>query len=266
MSIKVLALGEIVTKSGIFVVKSFLQDYVKKNNIDLVIANGEGATGGFGIGKNHALYLRKLGVDVITLGDKGFFKKDLVEDIKNLNFVIRPANYPYSVDGRAWKILNIKDKKVAVISLLGQSGFNRINLNNPFILINSLLEKLQDKADTFIIDFHASTTAEKYSMFNIVDGKVAVCYGTHSKALTADAHIMKGGTGVICDTGRVGSSTSVGGLNSKIEIRKYRTAIPERSKESYDNLEAQGALFTIEDNKCINIETVRVPIDEGKYE
>ena len=63
MSIRVLFLGEIVGNSGLLALKEGLKSLCEKERIDFVVANGEGTTGGFGIGKNHALRLLKLGVD-----------------------------------------------------------------------------------------------------------------------------------------------------------------------------------------------------------
>ncbi|MEJ5188981.1 MAG: YmdB family metallophosphoesterase, partial [Breznakiellaceae bacterium] len=70
---KILYVAEIVGKAGIFTLKQVLPQI--KNNVDFVIACGDGATNGYGLGRNHAGYIRKLGVDVITTGDCCFYKK-----------------------------------------------------------------------------------------------------------------------------------------------------------------------------------------------
>ena len=99
MALKVLFLGEIVGRAGLTAVKKFLPSFRTQEKIDLVIANGEGTTGGFGLGKNHALYLRKLGVDVVTVGEKGFFKKDLLDlifvtiELANITKIYRYKKY-----------------------------------------------------------------------------------------------------------------------------------------------------------------------------
>jgi len=74
MSIRVLFLGEIVGKPGIQTIKSALKTLRDEKQIDLVIANGEGATGGFGLGRAHSMQLLKLGVDVLTGGEKIYYK------------------------------------------------------------------------------------------------------------------------------------------------------------------------------------------------
>ena len=52
---RILFLGEIVGRCGIGVIKNALKDYRRNNGVDLVIANGEGATSGFGLGFQNAL-------------------------------------------------------------------------------------------------------------------------------------------------------------------------------------------------------------------
>ena len=97
MGLKVLFIGEIVGKAGLYCIKKLLPEIKKEYDIDFVIANGEGTTGGFGIGKNHSVYLRKMGIDVITTGEKTFFKKDMVDHIQFAPYILRPANFPYGV-------------------------------------------------------------------------------------------------------------------------------------------------------------------------
>ena len=60
---------------------------------------------------------------------------------------------------------------------------------------------------------------------------------------------------------------SIGGFANDVEIRKYLTAIPERSRENWDALEMQGALLAIgEDGKATSIETIRYPVTETEEE
>ena len=259
MGLKILFIGEIVGKAGLYCIKHLLPEIKKEHDIDFIIANGEGTTGGFGLGKNHSVYLRKLGIDVITTGDKTFFKKDMVEHIQHAPYILRPANYPYGVPGRGWKIYEIEKCKIGVISLLGNSGFNRIHLSNPFSYFPELVSKLKKDTDIIILDFHAATTAEKKTMFYHADGKVSAVIGTHTKVLTADNNVLPGGTAVICDTGRTGSLDSVGGLDPEIEIKKFLTQVPERSKDFWENLELQGVIIDIdtETGKANSIERIR---------
>lgn len=265
MALRILALGEIVGKPGLYTVKSGLKQLKESTRADFVIANGEGVTGGFGIGKNHAVYLHKLGIDVITTGEKTFYKKDMVGHIGKVPYMIRPANYPPSVPGRGWTIRTVGDQGIAVINLLGQSDFSRIHLGNPFLLLPIILERVQRDTRTIILQFHAATTAEKHAMFFYAEGKVSAVIGTHSKAITADARVFPKGTAVITDNGRCGSMMSVGGLEPSVEIGKFLTQIPERSQETWEELELQGVMFEIDDDgKATSIEMIRHPVERGE--
>ena len=258
--LRVLFIGEIVGKSGVWVVKELLPKIRQEKRIDFVVADGEGATGGFGIGKNHAVYLHKLGIDAITTGECCYYKKDIVEHFNRSPYMIRPANYPPRNPGRGWMIFEKNGRRIAVMSLLGIAGFKRVHLKNPFSLLGKILESIHPETKSVILDFHAVTTAEKATMFAMADGKVSAVIGTHTKALTADDRVMAGGTAVISDAGRTGSLGSVAGLDPEIEIRKLTTLVHEYSKEAWAMLELQGVVFEIDDEgKATSIERIRVP-------
>jgi metallophosphoesterase (TIGR00282 family) len=265
MSIRVLFLGEIVGKPGITTVKSALRQLREDKQIDLVVANAEGATGGFGLGKAHAMQLSKLGIDIITGGEKIYYKKDMVEFIgKNPN-ILRPANYPPQNPGRGIRYLEIKGMHVCVINLLGNANFPRTHLGNSFSLAQILVDKAKENNQVILVQYHASTTAEKSTMGFMLDGKVSAVIGTHSKVMGADARILAGGTAFVSDNGRCGSQTSVGGFLPKTEINKFLTQIPVRSDECWDGLQLQGVLVEIgEDGKAIAIETVKKDVEQQK--
>jgi len=246
--LRVLFIGEIVGKCGVFCVKKLLPKLKKEYAIDMVIANADGATGGFGLGKNHAIYLHKLGINVITGGDCIYYKRDMAEYIDSAPYILRAANYPKENPGRGWMIYEKDGSKIGIISLLGLSGFDRVHLFNPFQLVPQLVERIKRETPMVIIDFHASTTSEKYSMFYYLGGKVSAVIGTHAKVPTADETLFNGTTAVICDVGRTGSLNSVGGLDPEVEVRKFLTQVPEYSKTRCEDMELQGVLFDIDEN------------------
>lgn len=253
-----LFLGEIVGRPGTTVIKKLLKKEIKSRNIDLVIANGEGVTNGFGIGKNHSIMIHKAGVDVITGGEKIYYKIDMVDFLDKNSFIIRPVNYPANNPGKGIKYLTINEKKIAIINLLGNSDFPRTHLSNAFLVAKSLVEKLNQEQDIILVQFHASTTAEKNTMGHMLNGKATAVVGTHCKAITSDAKILDKGTAYITDNGMVGSTLSVGGFDSSVEIKKFLNAIPARSKESWERLQMQGVIVDIDEdtNKANNIETI----------
>ncbi|MBO4392961.1 MAG: YmdB family metallophosphoesterase [Spirochaetales bacterium] len=255
---KVLFLGEIVGRCGIGVIKNALKDYRTKHGVDLVVANGEGATSGFGLGFQNALSLQHMGIDVLTMGEKSFFKIDMVEGISKRPSILRPANYPESVPGRGIRYVTVGERKVCIINTLGMFSFSNPHLNNPFLMAESMVEKAHAETPIVLYVFHAAATAEKMSMGRLLQGKVSAVIGTHCKVLTADAQILDGGTAYITDTGRCGASVSVGGFEPEHETKKLRTQVMTRSHESWEKPQMQGVLVEIDESsgKALSIEPV----------
>ena len=261
---RVLFLGEIVGSSGVFCVKQLLTTVKREKEIDFVIAGGDGATGGYGLGKKHSAYLHKLGIDVLTGGECIYYKRDMVPHIATASYILRPANYPRGNPGRGYGVFSVDESAVGVIVLLGQAGFDRVHLRNPYTYLPELIARLKERTNTIILDFHATTTAEKANMFYIADGTVSAIVGTHSKTITADERILPGGTAVITDVGRTGSLHSVGGLDADVEIQKLITQIPERSKAAWEHLELQGVIIDVDSaGLAISIERLRLPCEGG---
>lgn len=280
---RILYIAEIVSRPGIHAVKTLLPKIRKDREIDFVIANGDATTGGYGIGKNHSIQLRKLGVDVITGGDQIFYKKDMVEHIEHAPYVLRPANLLPDTPGRGWRHYSVRPRewedldgvtssepengeesetaasgagesagpsgpsvKIAVLSLLGQSGYERSHGNNPFVYFSNVLDRITAGSSAVVVDFHALTTAEKYTMFHHADGKVTAVIGSGQRVQTADAGVMPGGTAVICDAGRTGSRESVGGYARRPELQQYLTGVPLSSEDGWDDLHLQGVVIDLD--------------------
>lgn len=92
----ILLIGDIVGISGVNKVKEVLPRYIKENEIDFVIANGENSADGMGITSKIFKELIMSGVDVVTMGNHTWGKKDIFNIIDNKK-LIRPANYPKDV-------------------------------------------------------------------------------------------------------------------------------------------------------------------------
>ncbi len=260
---RILYVGEIVGKAGVFTLKKLLKKAKAETGADFVFGNADSATGGAGIGRQHAVYLHKLGLEAITLGECCYYKRDIVEHMGKLPYLIRPANYPYGNPGRGYRIFPSPKGKVAVVELLGQAGFPRVHLANPFQSATDLLRKLREEATVLILDFHAATTAEKEAMALHVDGLASAMIGSHGKTLTADARVLSGGTAAITDAGRTGSLLSVGGLDASTRIGEFLSGIPAWSKDGTAGLELQGCVIEIaEDGRATSIRALRMPCEE----
>jgi len=269
---KILYIAEIVGKTGIYALKKCLSELKDTKKPDLIIACADSATGGNGLGRNHAAYIRKLGVQVITTGECCFYKKDLTENFGKIPYVLRPNNLNPEAPGQGSRIYNIggetsASKKAAVAVLLGQSGFNRLHGNNPFSSLPALLERLRQETPFVIIDFHSQATAEKQAFFAMADGLCSAVIGSHTRVQTADERVLPGGTAVITDAGRTGSMESVGGNDRDSRIKEYLSGIPDWTKDAWEKPELQGVFMEIaETGKAFSIERIRLsapPVTDG---
>ena len=255
---KILFIGEIVGKAGVFAVKNILSKLKEEESINFTIANANGVTGGYGLGKNHSIYLRKLGIDVLTGGECIYYKKDLVQHISHAPYILRPANYPSGNPGRGWGLYEEAGYKIGVINLMGLSGFERTHLNNPFTYITEIIKKVSLTTPVIVLQFHARTTAEKRTMACLVDGQVSAVIGSGGRVMTSDAGISEKGTAMINDTGRTGSFFSVGGMDPEVELEQLLTQVPGRSKEAWNKVEFQGILMDIgSDGKAVSIDIIK---------
>jgi metallophosphoesterase (TIGR00282 family) len=257
----ILYVAELVGKAGVYALKKGLPELRESHAPDLVIVNADGATGGRGLGRNHAAYIRKLGADVLTTGECCFYKKDLVQNMEKLPYVLRPDNISPAAPGFGSRIYNAGKFKIAVAVMLGQSGFSRMHGDNPFMRLPVLLERLSRETPFIIVDFHASATAEKLTFFAVADGRCSAVIGSHTRVQSADETILPGGTAVICDAGRTGSLDSVGGSEKETKIREYLSGIPDWTREAWDRPELEGVLLSLDDRgKALSIARIRHPV------
>jgi len=262
---RILYIAEIVGKAGIYALKKCLPELKKEKNPDFVIACADAATGGNGLGRNHAAYIHKLGVNVITTGECCFFKKDLTENLEKTKYVLRPDNLNIEAPGTGSRSYRCDDKKVAVAVLLGQSGFGRTHANNPFSGLPALLERLRLETPFTVVDFHGQATAEKQTFFAMADGLCSAVIGSHTRVQTADGRVLGGGTAVITDAGRTGSAESVGGCDTDSRIKEYISGIPDWTREAWEKPALQGVFLELaEDGKALSIERVSVAAPSPK--
>ena len=261
----------ITGKAGVWAVKKNIAELKRRYQPDFIIANADMATGAGGLGKQHAGYLRKMGIDCITGGDCIFQKKDLVENLAQMPFVLRPCNLPEHSPGSGYRYFTARSgEKLAVISLLGRVGRHRLLADNPFTLMQALLPHIATETPFIVVDFSSIATAEKQTMAFFLAGKVSALIGSGTGAAAADERLLSADAGVsgvgassahtgmqsleaetdavqhckktayITDAGRTGSFDSVGGYAPSSKIREYRTGLFEYPQETWQRVCVQG--------------------------
>ena len=251
---KILAVGDLVGECGLNRLKQTLPRIKEEKMIDFVIVNAENVSGGMGITIKDFNELLKLGIDVITMGNHTWAKKDIFEFIDNPK-LLRPANYSKGIVGKGMNIYECKGKKIAVINLIGRTDMNVLS-ENPFTVVENLLKEI--KVDIVIIDFHAEATAEKIAMKYFLDGKATVLFGTHTHVQTADEDITKKGLGYITDLGMTGPKESVIGMNKEASIKRFLTSLPERYKVAEGESIFNACIFEINEDNCRTIKIERI--------
>ena len=250
---KIIFVGDIVGSGGRDILKRMLPDLIKTESADFIIANGENAAQGKGITPKVAKEIFEAGVNVITLGNHAFARSEVI-DVLAGNNVLRPANYPKTVQGKGYGIFESSNgKKVAVINLMGRVFMPVVDC--PFALAEQIVPNLSNTTKIIVVDFHAEATSEKIATGLYLDGKVSAVLGTHTHVPTADEKILKGGTAYITDVGMTGPSEGVIGTKADAVIDRFLTGIYRPFTLAYGKNVFQGCVMEIDDEtgKALNI-------------
>jgi 2',3'-cyclic-nucleotide 2'-phosphodiesterase len=241
----ILFVGDIFGSPGRRIVADHLQDIVQSNHIDLTIANGENAAGGFGITPSIAEELFGLGIDVMTSGNHVWDKRELFDYFARQPRLLRPANYPEApgkgvITHRAHNAV-----ECAVINLQGRTYMP--NIDCPFRKADQLLNELDPAVKVRFVDFHAEVTSEKIAMGWYLDGRVSAMVGTHTHVPTADTRILPGGTAYQTDCGMTGPYHSVIGVQTDIIIQRFLTGLPVRMEAAKMGPELHAVIVDVDE-------------------
>ena len=252
----ILFLGDVVGKAVRQIVDEKLSLLKKEYRIDFTIVNGENSAHGKGITNKIYNNFKNIGVDVITLGNHAFAKREIIEHIDECSDLIRPINIEPKEIGNGMLIKTKFNKKIAVINLCGQVFIDNC-VESPFDALNKVLSTLV--ADIIIIDLHAEATSEKVTFFEYFKSKLTAVLGTHTHVQTADERI-KDGCAFITDVGMCGAYNSVLGRDIEevfdLNIRK----IPSRFKPAEGPAILCGVIIQIDDktNRAVNIKRIQI--------
>ncbi len=227
MSIRILMIGDVVGRPGRRALIENIPGLVRDERINLTIANGENAAGGNGITREVAGELFSAGVEVITMGNHVWNKKEIYNLIAKEDRIIRPGNYPPGAPGAGYGRYQTKNGiKVGVINLSGRVFMP--DLDCPFRKADEVIPVLQDWSKIILLDFHAEATSEKIAMAYHLEGKVSAVCGTHTHVQTADERVFPGGTAYITDVGMTGPMDSVIGVKKEAVLEKFITQMPRK--------------------------------------
>lgn len=214
--------GDVIGKPGRHAVKGLLPGLRRDHGLDLVIANGENAAGGFGLTPATAQELFAAGVDIITSGNHIWDQKEIIPHLDGELPILRPLNYPPAAPGRGYLIRG----GVLVVNLIGRTFMGSYDC--PFRTMDRLLAELTKLPAVVIVDFHAEATSEKAAMGWYLDGRVSAVLGTHTHVPTADPRLLPKGTAYVSDVGMTGPLNSIIGDDPETVLARFLTAMPTR--------------------------------------
>ena len=238
---RILMIGDVIGQPGRRAVRRLLPELRREFAIDLVIANGENAAGGFGITAETAEELLESGVDVLTSGNHVWDKKEIIPHMEEGLPLVRPANYP-DAPGRGYLV----QQGVMVLNLMGRVFMP--SLDCPFRTADLALAEARSREAprVIVVDFHAEATSEKQGMGWYLDGKVSAVLGTHTHVGTVDARILPKGTAYLTDVGMTGPFNSVIGSDASAVLNRFLTGMPQRLPVARGPVMLNSALLEVD--------------------
>jgi metallophosphoesterase (TIGR00282 family) len=218
----VLMIGDVVGKPGRRAIRKLVPGLREEYALDMVIANGENSAGGLGLTPETAQEMFDAGVDVLTSGNHAWAKREIVPFFNGEIPLIRPVNYPASVPGHGYLILN----DVLVINVMGRVFM--ASVDDPFRAVDQVLEDMEGRARVIIVDCHAEATSEAGAMGWYLDGRVSAVLGTHTHVGTVDAKVLPQGTAFVSDVGMVGPRDSIIGNEVDAVLERFLTQMHVR--------------------------------------
>ena len=188
MVITVLAIGDIIGRPGREAISRLLPQLRREYSIDLVVANGENAAGGFGLTPKIADDLFSLGIDVLTSGNHIWDQREMMTGFEDHRPILRPHNYPSGAPGRGWFCYDLGEKGPVLIGNV-QGQLFMPPIDSAFGAADQILSQ-GEATRVRLVDIHAEATSEKIALGWYLDGRASFVFGTHTHVPTADQKIL----------------------------------------------------------------------------
>ncbi|MCW3049138.1 MAG: metallophosphoesterase [Solirubrobacterales bacterium] len=237
----ILFVGDLVGGLGRRTLLALLPELRERYDPTFVVVNAENVAGGLGITPKIADELLAAGVDVITLGNHAYHRKEIYPYLDSQERILRPANYLRSQPGHGSCVVERDGVRLGVVNL---SGNLFVRAGRPaFSEVDVALHALRDRVDHVLVDMHAEATSEKVAMGWFLDGRVTAVVGTHTHVPTADARVLPGGTAYITDVGMTGPRGGVIGVRKEQAIESLVTQLSVRFETSDEDPWLNGVVI-----------------------
>ncbi|HSX47162.1 MAG TPA: TIGR00282 family metallophosphoesterase [Patescibacteria group bacterium] len=263
---KILYIGDVMAQPGLDIVSNVLPKLKQKYDIDLVIAQAENVSDGKGTEEDDYKKLLSLGIDFCSGGNWSLFRQSIYPYFEDPSEpIIRPANYPKGTPGQEYKFIEKNNKRILVVSLLGQViGRDADKPNqNPLKKIDEILLKtINENKDAIIVNFHGDFSSQKVIIGHYLDGRVSAVIGDHWHVPTADARILTNGTAHISDVGMCGILNASLGVSYNSVIPRWRDNIKTKNElETLGPKQFNAVLITTNNLLAKSIEPIQQIID-----
>ena len=206
-----------------------------------IVVNAENIAGGLGITPKIADELLGAGIDLLTLGNHAYHRREILPYLDREPRIVRPANYLRSHPGRGVAIAEKDGKRLGVVNVSGN-----LFLNAAYPMWSetdaAVAELERAGVDQILVDVHAEATSEKVGLGWHLDGRVTAVVGTHTHVPTADLRVLPGGTAYITDVGMTGPRGGVIGVKREQAIESMRTMMSVRFETSEEDPWLMGVL------------------------
>ena len=241
--VSILFVGDLVGGLGRRTLLGLLPGLRERLAPTFVVVNGENVAGGLGITPKLADDLFAAGVDVITLGNHAYHRREICSYLDHNERILRPANYLRSQPGHGTCVVERGGVRLGVVNL---SGNVFLRAGHPAFPEADAAVAALTKAgcDHILVDMHAEVTSEKVALGWHLDGRVTAVVGTHTHVPTADARVLPGGTAYITDVGMTGPRDGVIGVKKEQAIESLVTQMHVRFDTAEDDPWLNGVLIS----------------------
>lgn len=236
-----------------------------EKRVDCSIVNVENASAGSGLTPELYEKFVKAGVDLMTLGDHVYRRRQIIPILEQSDRICRPVNLGTNAPGRDYALYELDDGvKVAVFVVMGQV-FMKTTVDCPFRAADRVISSIPDDVKIVVAEVHAETTAEKVAMGWYLNGRVSVVFGTHTHIPTADERVLSSGTAYITDLGMTGPYDSVLGRKKEAVISAMTTRVPTPFDIADDDRRVCGILVEVDatSGRALSVERIRADVDNA---
>ncbi len=255
-----LCVGDVIGAPGRRILTAALPKITADFKVDCNIVNVENAANGSGLTPGLYDKFVTAGVQLMTLGDHAYRRKEIIKVLETSDRIVRPANLAPGAPGREFAVWQTESgPRIAVFILLGRM-YMRIPADCPFRAADRVLGAIPEDVQVIVADMHCETTSEKIAMGWYLDGRVSVVFGSHTHVPTADECILPKGTAYITDLGMTGPYDSVLGRLKERVISAMTTSVPTPFDVAQGDARMCGVMVRVDTKtrRATSIERVRV--------